>query len=364
MVKAFILSLLLALSCNLSPPNAGVSAVQPLRIFLTAGVFGNNGGHHGSSRPFEGHGFLDPNPDPTLEELAETFTVPEIDDVLDQVIGNNGGIIIQKFRPERAWLWKQFYGTILYHSLTSAVINMTLTFLFCLVMGKLTHGDWKSAAIAPQKDHPLVMRLLVLEKVWKTMSSLTTFLLTFFVGQAYGMWRSFYDIGRSIQGRMNDISLLLATHAARNKRDGAYTQESRLFLASMASKLRAFHILMWASNARRFRVLLTDPGMSRLVTRQVLTQKEWEVLSQLRIPKTQRHVAVLESTMISIRMAMDTGIIQGGSGLELMMLDKFCALRSVYGKIAHQVAARMPMAYAHFVQILVDSFLLLAPLAQ
>jgi hypothetical protein len=203
-----------------------------------------------------------------------------------------------------------------------------------------------------------------LEKLWKTMSSLTTFLLTFFVGQAYGMWRSFYDIGRSIQGRMDDISSLLATHASRHKWHGTYTQESRLFLADTASKLRAFHILMWASNSRRFRVLLTDPGMSRLVTRQVLTQKEWEVLNRLRIPKTQRHIALLESTMISIRKAMDKGIIQGGPGLELMILDKVCTLQSVHGKIAHQVAARMPMAYAHLVQILVDSFLLLAPLAQ
>jgi hypothetical protein len=104
--------------------------------------------------------------------------------------------------------------------------------------------------------------------------------------------------------------------------------------------------------------------MSRLVTRQVLTQKEWEVLNRLRIPKTQRHIALLESTMISIRKAMDKGIIQGGHGLELMILDKVCTLQSVHGKIAHQVAARMPMAYVHLVQILVDSFLLLAPLAQ
>lgn len=40
--------------------------------------------------------------------------------------------------------------------------------------------------------------------------------------------------------------------------------------------------------------------------------------------------------MISIRKAMDNkGIIQGGSGggLELMLLDKVCTLRSVYGKM-------------------------------
>jgi hypothetical protein len=56
-------------------------------------------------------------------------------------------------------------------------------------------------------------RLVAMEKIWKSLMGLTTFLLTFFVGKAYAFWRSVYELGRSIQGRMNDIGFVAATRA-------------------------------------------------------------------------------------------------------------------------------------------------------
>ena len=50
--------------------------------------------------------------------------------------------------------------------------------------------------------------------------------------------------------------------------------------------------------------------------------------------------------------------------LEQALLDQFCRLRGVMATVGDLVDGRMPLAYAHFVQILVDMFLMVAPLAQ
>ena len=314
---------------------------------------------------------LDPNPIATLEELADRATKEEIDAILDQILGTSGGIIIQRYRPERWWLWQQYYGTVLYHSFRSAMVNMMVTFGICLFMSRVTNGRWTDLTL--NRNHMWVVRLALLETVWKnSLMNVTTFLLTFFVGQAYHLWRTVYDIGRSIQGRMNDIQLLLATHAKRRKqpffllrrRPSRYTMDSQLFLESMAEQLRAFHILLWASNARRFRMLLTEPGLSRMVARGILTPSQLETLQALPIPPTQRHVAILEWIVMSCRQARRESILQGSDGLDYILLDKICALRSVVGQLQQKLSGRMPLAYAHFVQILVDVFLCLAPWAQ
>jgi hypothetical protein len=307
----------------------------------------------------------DPNPAPPLEELEEEATNERLDEVLDQIIGTNGGIIIHRYLPTRRWLWQQWYATVLYHTAGSAVMNMLGALAFCAFVRKLTHGDWDFWGFPDTAaDNPLMARFVIIEKIWKTLMSLTSFLLTFFVGQAFAFWRSVYEIGRGIQGRMNDINLLLATHVKR-KQNGSYTNESEAFLEDISGKLRAYHVLMWAAHARRFRILLTDRGLSRMVARGMLTPHEKETLDmQLSVPRTQKHIILLEWVLFKCREARKRTILEGDSGLEHVLLDKVCTLRSLSSQLAHKVNGRMPLAYAHFVQILVDSFLFCAPLAQ
>jgi hypothetical protein len=196
---------------------------------------------------------------------------------------------------------------------------------------------------------------------------LTTFLLTFFVGQAYSFWRSVLDQGRGIQGRLNDISMLLATHATRRSSSNqCYTYEASQFLDCMAHKLRVFHLLFWATNTKRFRVLLTEKGMDRMVSQGYLPLAEKERLDQLDVPPTQKLWAVYESAIMASQEALrNNKIIKNGSdSLELVLLEQFLRLRSVCATIPDLVDGRMPLAYAHFVQILVDAFLVTAPIAQ
>jgi hypothetical protein len=308
----------------------------------------------------------DPNPVASIAELEESVTLEEIDSLLNRVVGTEGGIIIQRFKPQPGWLWKQWYGTVLYHASSMALKNMAWALIFCIGTRIITHGDFNVMQI-PTNDHPFISRLKLVEHIWKTLMGLTTFLLTFFVGQAYSFWRSVLDQGRGIQGRLNDISMLLATHATRRSSSNqCYTYEASQFLDCMAHKLRVFHLLFWATNTKRFRVLLTEKGMDRMVSQGYLPLAEKERLDQLDVPPTQKLWAVYESAIMASQEALhNKKIIKNGSdSLELVLLEQFLRLRSVCATIPDLVDGRMPLAYAHFVQILVDAFLVTAPIAQ
>jgi len=66
--------------------------------------------------------------------------------------------------------------------------------------------EWPIGAI-PDEDHPLVLRMKGLYNMWGYMTSITTFVLIFFLSQAYALWKDIYWRGRIIQGRMNDASI-------------------------------------------------------------------------------------------------------------------------------------------------------------
>jgi hypothetical protein len=314
----------------------------------------------------------DPNPVASIPELEDSATLEEIDAVLDRVIGEEGGIIMQRFKPQPDWLWKQWFGTVLYETSSMAFKNMALAFVFCVFTRYVTHGDldiWAIPSSETMKSDPFGSRLVVVERIWQTLMSLTTFLLTFFVGQAYSFWRGFHDLGRGVQGRLNDIHMLMATHASRQngaKRRSVYTPEASQFLTCLAQKLRIWHLLFWASNARRFRVLLTDTGLERMVSRGLLPRDEKERLCELDLPATQLHVAVLESALMACQDALRNKrmIKHSSTAVELVLLEQFGRLRGTCATIPDMVDGRMPLAYAHFVQILVDSFLMIAPIAQ
>ena len=51
------------------------------------------------------------------------------------------------------------------------------------------------------------------------------------------------------------------------------------------------------------------------------------------------------------------------ANLHYTFLDKMCQLRATYGSVPDKIDDRLNMAYAHFVQLLVDSFLFVTPFA-
>lgn len=305
----------------------------------------------------------DPNPLPNIEDLDEYVTTTMLDEVLDQIIGTNDGLIIHRYHPAPHWLWRQWRATVFYHTIGTTLRNMSASFIFCIFLRKLTHGDWKVWDF-PDIQNPRIARLRLIQKIWENFMTLTTFTLTFFVGQAYLFWRTIYETGRALQAKMNDINFLLAIHAHR-KKNGTYTKDAQALLEQVASLLRIFHVLTWATHARRFRILLTDKGLARMVTRGIMSIHEKETMEmQMGLSKTERQYVLLVWMLHKCHHARKMGVLDGGEGLEHSLLEKVCMVRSLSTQFSDKMSGRMPLAYLHLVQILVDSFLLCAPLAQ
>ena len=203
--------------------------------------------------------------------------------------------------------------------------------------------------------------------LWGQLLSVTTFTLTFFLNQSYALWRKCSELSRRLQGRLHDIGLNLASHAARKvpsdpKEPSTYTPASRQILELMSRYVRLFNLLTYASFTRSHRPILTPRGMRRLVERGLMTAEEREILVDASIPATQRHCAIL---MWMIRLFIEgraSGHILGGAGFEQETLEKFHVIRSQFGAIGDELQGRMPLAYAHIVQVLVDLILWMYPL--
>ena len=58
-----------------------------------------------------------------------------------------------------------------------------------------------------------------------------------------------------------------------------------------------------------------------------------------------------------------TGIIPGDPATRSMLISKISDLRGTLGGVGDSLDGRIPIAYAHFVQLIVDIFLALAPFA-
>ena len=218
-------------------------------------------------------------------------------------------------------------------------------------------------SISPQ----IKSNLSGLSTLWGQLLSVTTFTLTFFVNQSYALWRKCIELSRRIQGRLHDIGLNLATHAARkspsNPNEPAqYTAASRQVLELMSRYIRLFNLLTYASFTRSHRPILTPRGMRRLVERGLMTSQERQVLVDASIPATQRHSAILMWMMRLYYEGRASGHIMGGSGFEQQTMEKFHVIRAQYGAIGDELQGRMPLAYAHIVQVLVDLILWLYPI--
>ena len=170
--------------------------------------------------------------------------------------------------------------------------------------------------LPPDATNPFIAKLHMVHKIWSYQQGLTTFILTFFLNQAFGFWREIYDIGRRIQGRLNDFNVILAATAARTK-DGSYTAQAESLLDDVGQHSRLFHALLWAANARRFRVLGTPRGLERMASRGLMTSKQLDVLRNLDLPEDQKHSACLQWMMIRTDRSIQDGSLVSGKTTHL-----------------------------------------------
>mmetsp|Transcript_20063 Transcript_20063/g.34193 ORF Transcript_20063/g.34193 Transcript_20063/m.34193 type:complete len:1260 (+) Transcript_20063:141-3920(+) len=288
-------------------------------------------------------------PDTIIEQAS---TQKLLDTLIDESVRTSARHpVMMQFNPKRQWIWRQWRGTVFSETWKSGLMNMVLATFVVILYG-----------LYPKlKDNLQGFSIL-----WGQLLSVTTFTLTFFLNQSYGLWRKCYDYSRRLQGRLNDLGLTLAAHATRSTPSSpdmpsTYTPQSRQALELVSRYVRVFNLLTYASFTRSHRPILTPRGMRRLVERGILTAKEREILSDAEVPATQRHNAVLIWLIRLFLEGRQSGIFEGGTGFEQQFLEKCHVIRAQYGAIGDELQGRMPLAYAHIVQILLDVVLWMYP---
>jgi len=92
-----------------------------------------------------------------------------------------------------------------------------------------------------------------------------------------------------------------------------------------------------------------------------MTQIELTVLQESKAPALQKHNAVLMWIIRTFVEGCEAGHFQGSAGFEEQFLEKAHICRAQYGAIGDELHGRMPLAYTHIVQVLVDVVLWLYP---
>ncbi|GMH85459.1 hypothetical protein TL16_g10236 [Triparma laevis f. inornata] len=130
-----------------------------------------------------------------------------------------------------------------------------------------------------------------LDKLWHMQMSLTTFILAFFLNRGASVWNDMNSYGRRIQGRLNDISILCATHVKRDE-DGKVLYKSQVVLDTIARYKRLFPILFYSSIVKSHKILQSNEALDGMQTRGMITEEEKILLKEM--PGGGRHHAVIQ----------------------------------------------------------------------
>jgi len=264
---------------------------------------------------------------------------------------------------------------------------------------------WSSFEI-PHSTDPFIDTLNALNSLWEYQLSLTIFTLSFFVNHAYSSWRNVYFCTRAIQGRLNDLCMLVTMAAKRSARygevDGSTGYESKIdidddnivsetknyrdskrLVQDVTRMLRMSHTFFWAATPTCSDgfgdvgdndslpqemgdlgpMLLSIDGLNMLVKCGQLTENEMKALVATGLPPSQYPYVLLEWAGLRCMDGMEQGELRGGPGMEEQLLSNFSQLRGQYFSIGDFAAGRMPMAYVQTMEVLVDTLTFLAPMA-
>jgi len=291
--------------------------------------------------------------DQSIDELEKNLSEIQLDHVIDAVVpmefGDKKTKVIRPFKPQRAWLWRQWTGTIWQHGYKHCLVMLlysTSVYGFCFLL----------ADIIPQDS------LVSVAQGFKYLMTLSFFILTFFLNQSYALWRDIYNNCRALQGSTDDLGMLAATHATRV--DGKYTSEAEATLNDISMTVKIFHIFVYASKSRRFRALHTNRALKRMTQRGIISSEMCEAIMKSEIFHGDRVFGTIEWMMIKFQAGMDDGSLKDAGDLFMShVLDTGLLLRKQFGGFRGTLEARIPLAYAHFVQIMVDTLLFIAPMA-
>mmetsp|Transcript_22113 Transcript_22113/g.46041 ORF Transcript_22113/g.46041 Transcript_22113/m.46041 type:complete len:674 (+) Transcript_22113:258-2279(+) len=354
--------------------------------------------------------------------------------------------IVAEYEPDAVWLWTQWEGTIREMTYKDVIFSLCWAFAVNLFayyhyatfvetssisndfdlggiansissshdMNPLQVGSkflenmssWMDSQIR-HSDDPFMEFLQSINTFWEYNLQLSIFTLSFFVNQAYNNWRMVYFATRSIQGRINDICLLLTLSAARSNEygevdgitgyqtqiegrvdDDGDERDAKKLVQDVTRLLRISHTFFWAvkpicsdglsdvlfkdeiddnptdSDGSRFGPLLLSPqGLEMLVKYGQLTRREVNALKKTNLAPSQYPYVLMEWAGLRIMSGLRKGELVGGPGLEENFLRQITQLRAEFFNIGDYESGRMSKAYIIAVEMVVDALVFLAPLA-
>ena len=274
-----------------------------------------------------------------MEDIDIKQELKSIDLAIDQISGvktKYDGEIIRQFKPSPFWLWRRWSGTVLQHAWKRAVLNMLLS---AVVVGFVRHRFKPTWAIGmiPDSDFPIIKKFVGLSKLWHYLMNIATFILTFFLSQAYAIWREMYRITRGIQGSFSDFGLILASSVERDHH-GAYTAESEALLNEVADYSRLYHAFAWARATKKFKIILSKRGISRMLSRGLIGRKQYDVISSLNDGANGPHNACLTWIIIKCLNAMKAKTLPNDHALRDLLFHATLQLRSFYAQVGDLVS--------------------------
>jgi len=201
-----------------------------------------------------------------------------------------------QYHPDRGDVMRHIRGTVLQKTFRTAIIvtlanvalNLKIKYLF--------------------KAMPTMQaEMEVIDRLWKFVVSLTTFVLgkrrgrratpitlhsqsnrfannylaAFFLNQSYSLYQNVLSLTRQVQGRLNDVSMISSTHAARSK-DGSVTPTAQASLDTIARYKRLFIMLFYATVSKKHSILTTPRALMMLRERGIVgTDDELQTLLEL-----------------------------------------------------------------------------------
>lgn len=289
-------------------------------------------------------------------------TKQDVQEVVDTALSTTiAQPIIAQYYPDRFWLWKQWSGTIVRRVLPKDVLR---SILFASIVSLVFKQPFSSNLRYDFAEQYLAG----FARVWQLTATMVTFTMSFFLSQSYSLWRSVYELTRRVQGRLNDIGLMCAAFAQRDKETGRYTEKAEALLALIARYVRLWNMLFYASVTTAFAPLKTPDGLSALVEASALTADEREGL----LSSSLGHESVIGWLSVLIDGAVADGTLgvstarESGTSpiaVQIQLQNKLTELRATYASLPDALSGRMPLAYVQLVQILTDFLVLSTPFA-
>lgn len=294
----------------------------------------------------------------------ERDDLKRIDDILDKIAGVDsryGGDIIHKFKPQRLWLWTRWRYTVLAFSYPFVLFNMTLTGIIALAVELSAGSDW-IPGYEPDQENPIIMQLnTIFGQVFNYLMTLATFVLTFYLSEAFGLWKQMYFTTRKIQAGLNEICMMLAIGAVRDDMK-EFTPEAEACLDDVAHFVRLYHLFMWGKFSHTYSIVVSEKGMNRMLTRGLITNDQFRCL-QVQDDGISAHHTCISWIGMRIFQGIDEGGIKDDMALKMEILNRINFVRSSQSDVGDIIDGRMSLAYAHLVQMLVDVLLITSPFA-